>query len=203
MKLNGTDNQAEYFRSNPPGCFSGFVTKPTKFGGIEFDGHGFSGSLVEALSESINVLFQIECQCGGKLFTLHAKEGKNEIWQNNETVIAEEYILECNKCSSRRVFFNSSRHGYDSEVMRLEGLLKNDGDPEKDRNDRQKEERKCSCKNCNQSSFEFLTRLEYFDDLFGMDEFKGREQDLFSWFSGIGKCNNCNTLNLFIDFECS
>jgi hypothetical protein len=62
---------------------------------------------------------------------------------------------------------------------------------------------KCECSNCKNTSFEVFARFEYPTDLFDEPLFEGKEQELFSWFTGIGKCNTCSTISLFIDFECA
>ena len=61
------------------------------------------------------------------------------------------------------------------------------------------------CPRCDRQPLEVFARFEYSDDLFDRDleEFRGREQDLFSWFSLVGKCPGCSRLLAVTDFECA
>lgn len=61
----------------------------------------------------------------------------------------------------------------------------------------------CECTNCHKTEFEVFARFEYPAGLFDDPEFEGKEQELFSWFTGVGKCKACSTTSQFIDFECA
>ena len=61
------------------------------------------------------------------------------------------------------------------------------------------------CPKCGRQPLDVFARFEYPDDLFDGDftEFAGREQDLFTWFSLLGKCCRCSQLLPVTDFECA
>lgn len=50
-----------------------------------------------------------------------------------------------------------------------------------------------------------IVRFEYPDDLLDSEgaKFVGREQDLFTWFSLVGRCPRCSQALLVADFECA
>jgi len=60
----------------------------------------------------------------------------------------------------------------------------------------------CQCFACDHREFEIYARFEYSNSLFQNSYFSGRQQEYFTWFSGLGKCRKCSTMNLLIDFEC-
>jgi len=61
------------------------------------------------------------------------------------------------------------------------------------------------CPECGRQPLDVFARFEYSYELFEDDfpEFAGREQDLFSWFSLLGKCRRCSQLLAVADFECA
>jgi hypothetical protein len=61
------------------------------------------------------------------------------------------------------------------------------------------------CSHCGPRGMNVIVRFEYPDDHFDGDSegFRGREQDLFTWFSLDGKCLGCNRLLDVTEFECA
>jgi hypothetical protein len=63
----------------------------------------------------------------------------------------------------------------------------------------------CNHNNCQGGSFSVFTRFEYPGDLFcdDRDDFRGREMDLFTWFTLVGYCRACRTRSTVVEFECA
>ncbi len=85
-------------------------------------------------------------------------------------------------------------HGYDAELGHISATMRGEG-----------ERTVFECPTCGRQSLEILVRFEYPDDLFKGDfpEFVGREQELFTWFSLVGKCPKCSQTLSVAEFECA
>jgi hypothetical protein len=85
-------------------------------------------------------------------------------------------------------------HGYDSEQGHGSATVRGEG-----------ERVVFECPSCGHQPLEAFVRFEYTDDLFDGDfaDFADREQDLFTWFSLVGRCLRCSELLPVVDFECS
>jgi hypothetical protein len=202
MSKTKPENQTVYYQEHPPKCIADFLAQAARLDNIEFDGHGSSGIYPDGLVENPNAIFAIRCQCGSGIHRIVAESEYQEIWQYKNLVIAERYFLECESCSLRHLLFDRFLHGYDAEVSKVEGL-----DPkdfiDTNQSPLQDEKVTCKCSSCKNTTFEVFTRFEYPSDLFNEPLFEGREQEFFSWFTGIGGCNICSTMNVFIDYECA
>jgi|GEM_PF-1571086 len=202
MNNRKPENQTAYYQRHPPKCIGEFTVEDGQLGNIEFDGHGSSGMYLDGLVENPNTVFVIWCQCGNGVHMIVGESEYQEIWRHENLVVAERYFLECNSCHSRRLLFDRYLHGYDAETSQLEGLNLSEilGSDQPLPN---KEKVTCLCSDCSNTTFEVFTRFEYPSDLFDESLFQGREQDFFSWFTGVGKCHTCSTINMFMDFECA
>jgi len=196
------ENQTAYYQEHPPQCVADFPLRPDHLDNIDYDGHGFSGSYPDGLVSNLNIVFAIKCQCGGGLHSIVAESQQEEIWYYKNLVIAERYFLECSSCHSQHLFFDKFLHGYNAEVSKIEDLSLSEI-VETSQSPRKNEKITCECSNCKNTAFEVFARFEYSSDLFDEPSFEGKEQEFFSWFTGIGKCNTCSTINLFMDFECA
>ena len=85
-------------------------------------------------------------------------------------------------------------HGYDAELGHGSATIRAQG-----------EKIVFECPTCGRQPLDIFVRFEYPDDLFdgGFPEFSGREQELFTWFSLIGKCPRCTQVLDVTDFECA
>ncbi len=196
------ENKAAYFEEHPPKSIADFLVQTALLSNIEFDGHGFSGRYTDGLVAKQNIIFALKCQCGNVAHSIIAESEREEIWRHKNLVIAERYFLECSVCHSRHLFFDPSLHGYNAELFQMEGLNLHD-DTEGNRLIQKSEKVICECSNCKRTEFEVFARFEYSANLFDMQDFEGKEQEFFSWFTGIGKCSTCSTVNMFIDYECA
>ena len=202
MSNRKPENQTTYYQGHPPKCIGAFTVEATQLGNIEFDGHGFSGMYPDGLVENPNTVFAIRCQCGNGVHKIVGESEYQEIWRHENLVVAERYFLECGSCHSRHLLFDRYLHGYDAETSQLEGLSLSEiiGSDQPFPN---KDKVTCLCSDCSNTMFEVFTRFEYPSDLFDESLFQGREQEFFSWFTGVGKCHTCSTINMFMDFECA
>lgn len=194
--------QIEYYKSNPPTCLAEFVVKPTLIENVAFDGHGFTGVYPDGLVENPNIIFGISCNCGSNLHFIVAESTSDEIFFHENLVIAERYFLRCASCSSEHLLFDSVLHGYNPEVDRIEGRTSSIFNLQSN-TETSPERIICKCSNCKNDVFDVTARFEYPGDLFHDSTFADRENEFFSWFTGLGKCSKCSTINMPIDYECS
>jgi len=102
--------------------------------------------------------------------------------------------LACASCAQSTIVFDPAIHGYECEIGEESSLLRGEGDPAE-----------FHCPHCTSAAFSVITRFEYPDDLLEEEneEFRGREQDLFTWFDLIGRCTNCRAIVEITDVECA
>jgi len=196
------EDQIAYYQEHPPKCIAGFLVQTASLDNIEFDGHGSSGIYPNGLVANPNIVFAIKCQCAGGLHSIVAESQQEEIWRYKTLVMAERYFLECSSCRSRHLLFDKFLHGYNAEGFKIEGvslseIIESSEAPRKD------EKIACVCSACENTMFEVFARFEFPPDLFDEPLFGGNEQEFFSWFTAIGTCNRCSTINQFVDYECA
>ena len=102
--------------------------------------------------------------------------------------------LRCEARGEITELIDTDRHGYDAEIGAIVATARGEGD-------RVEHE----CENCGRKPLRLWVRFEYSRDLFdrGSGEFRGREQELFSWFSLVGQCSGCSALLPVAGFECA
>jgi hypothetical protein len=194
-------DQASYFRSHPPRCIAGFTARPSELPGVEFDGHVSMSQLnfevppgvtIDA-PEHINPAFALSCQCGGDRHYVHCYRWVNAAF-NNAVVTLSPLVLECAACGKMTELLDTDVHGYDSELGHGSATVRAQG-----------ERVLFECPACGRQPLEAFVRFEYPDDLFDGDwpEFAGREQELFTWFSLVGRCAQCSQRLPVADFECA
>jgi hypothetical protein len=192
---------ASYFRSHPPRCIAGFTARPTELPGVEFDGHGSMSQLkfdvppgvrIEA-PEHFNPIFALSCRCRGDRHYVHAYHWINPNYPG-DVIILSPLVLECAACGRMTDLIDTDLHGYDAELGHGSATVRAEG-----------ERAVFECPTCGRQPLEAYVRFEYSDSLFDRDYlgFTGREQELFSWFSLLGKCPLCSRLLTVADFECA
>jgi len=196
------ENQTTYFKEHPPKCLLDFASQSDWLDNTDYDGHGFSGVYPNGLVTKLNIVFAVNCKCGNSLHSIVAESEQEEIWRYKDLVIAEKYFLECSSCRSRQLLFDPTLHGYNAVTSQMEGWSLSEN-VEGDSPSRKGEKLICECPSCHNTEFEVFARFEYSADLFDAPSFEGKEQDLFSWFTGIGRCKACSTTSQFIDYECA
>ena len=178
----GRTNKLAYYRSHPPRCIAGFKAQPVELPGVAFDGHG----------EEFNPVFTLLCTCGhGKHFVL-GHYWRNPDW-HNALLFVGPFAIRCGACGKVTELFDSAIHGWDGELGHS-ASYRGEG-----------ERAEFSCDRCGLQQVQVFARFEYPGDLLGPgnEEFRGREQDLFSWFSLLGKCAGCGRLLEVSDCECA
>ncbi len=181
--FNTRDDQLRFLQSNPPRCIQGFKVALADFPGSGFDGHG----------EGLNPVFELRCNCGNSKCTVIGHDWRSEE-KGGRSVFVGPIRLECKGCSSTTLAFDAEKHGYDVELGHGCYTISGIGD-----------EARCGCSCCGSTEFHVFTRFEYSDDLFtdNFAEFADRLQDLFDWFTLVGRCASCNELWDLANFECA
>src|SRR5260370_17597711 len=181
-------DQVEYFRTHPPRCVTRFGVRSTDLPGVAFDGHASlsqlksrmqSGIKIEA-PEHINPVFSLSCSCSGRHFFVHGYRWINPDYHNAEVFLSP-LVLECQACKRRTELLDTDIHGYDGELGH--GTTTARG---------QVVATVFDCPACRPHAVAPFFRFSHPDDLFDADlpEFAGREQDLFTWFSLLGRGTN-------------
>jgi hypothetical protein len=191
-------DQAHYFWSHPPRCIAGFAVKPAALPGFEFDGHAsvppinVPGVVIEGPIH-LNTVFLLACTCGKDHHYVLGYHWHNPDF-NNQAVFLSPIVLRCAACGKEAELIDTDRHGYDAEIGGIVATVRANGEPGE-----------YECDQCGRQPFQVFARFEYPDELFDGDfeEFSGREQDLFTWFSVVGKCPGCSRLLSITDFECA
>jgi hypothetical protein len=194
-------HQASYFRSHPPRCIAGFVARPTELPGVEFDGHISMSQLnlevppgvtIDA-PEHTNPVFNLSCRCGGDGHYVHCHRWANPDFRN-QVVTLSPLDLECSACRAITPLLDTDAHGYDAELGHGTATVRGQG-----------ERVVFECPICGRQPLQAFVRFEYPDDLFDGDfpEFAEREEELFTWFSLVGRCSKCSQMLAVAEFECA
>jgi hypothetical protein len=143
--------------------------------------------------EHINPIFALSCHCHSKHHLVHCYRWVNEDF-NNAVVTLSPLALECAACKKVTELLDTDIHGYDAELGHGSTTVRAEGDLIV-----------YECANCGQQALEAFVRFEYPDDLLdgSFSDLIGREQDLFSWFTLVGKCRTCSNMLTVADFECA
>jgi hypothetical protein len=174
------DNQAAYFETHPPKCIAAYIAEPTQLADVTFDGHG----------EQLNPTFAIGCQCGHRRFIVLGHYTTNR----DILIYVSPLALRCESCHAITELLDTDVHGYDAELGHGATTIRVEGEFEE-----------FKCDQCGPIPMEIYTRFEYPDDLFDddMPECRGREQELFTWFSLHARCSGCSRMLDVTDFECA
>jgi hypothetical protein len=175
-------NQINYHWANPPSCLINFVVTPAQLPGVGFDGH----------CNSIDVTFRLYCPCEASDFFVVGHYWRNPDFRN-QLVFLSPIALRCSACGRESELIDTDVHGYDG-VIGASATKRGEG-PRVD----------FACIKCGSQPFDIFARFAYPDDLFSRhyDDYRGRESDLFDWFSLRGICANCRQLRNIADFECA
>lgn len=148
-----------------------------------FDGHG----------EELNAIFKLQCNCGNPVFTVHGHAWRRDE-EKEDAVFVGPIKLECAECSRMETAFDAEQHGYDVELGHGCYSVSGEG-----------EAAISGCSSCGSTEFRVLARFEYADDMFSdyFADVADRLQDIFTWFTLVGECANCNEQWNIADFECA
>jgi hypothetical protein len=194
-------DQTSHFQSHPPRCIAGFGARPAELSGVVFDGHVSMSQLDFEPSPGVtiqapgyvNAVFALSCRCGGDRHHVRCYRWTHPDF-NDELVTLSPLDLECAACGAVASLLDTDIHGYDAEVGNGSSTVRGEGEPVV-----------FECPTCGRQPLEAFVRFEYPDDLFDGDypEFARREQDLFTWFSLVGRCPQCARVLAVADFECA
>jgi hypothetical protein len=182
--------QREFYRSHPPSCLAQFHTAPADLSGYSFDGHGVI----------LNSYWTVSCPCGGNQFKIHGYNAINPDNISKLPIFVSPISLECLACKRTALLLDTDIHGYDPVVSgsscTIHGLRWNGAT---------RGAYHCEDKSCYADGFSVFTRFEFSGELFDDDweEFRGREMDLFTWFTLVADCDGCGRRSTVVEFECA
>ena len=222
-------DQAAYFRSHPPRCLAGFCTLQAELPDVTFDGHhGREINIIFQLfcecghdkhyvlghnqrNQDDDSLAVRDTITSVPNFVEKVRERAKQIMmsrlnlsepelpsrlqrQRQDLVFLSPLATRCEACEKVTELIDTDRHGYDPEIGAIVATQRREG-----------ERVEHKCEECGPKPLRLWARFEYTDDLFDreLSEFRGREQELFSWFSLVGQCSGCSRLLSVADFECA
>ncbi|HET6881455.1 MAG TPA: hypothetical protein VFI31_14935 [Pirellulales bacterium] len=194
-------DQKEYYRNHPPRCIAGFGVQSAELPEVQFDGHPsfsdikgkFPGLQIEA-PEHINTIFLLSCRCGSDKHHVIAHAWANPE-QPDQFVFLSPIALRCVACRTVTELLDTAVHGHDAELGNGSATMRAQGKREE-----------VECAGCDlHKILQVFVRFEYPDDLLAeqVTEHKGRQQDLFTWFSLVARCAKCGSLLPVADYECA
>jgi hypothetical protein len=170
------EEQTAFYRGHPPSALDRLGCRPISLPDHQFDGHG----------EPVNAIFEVACRCGCKRF---AATG----WVNEDNDIGPPVTLFCDECQEQYEIFDEAKHGFDALVTATGGGVSRGREDGSDHpNDFPDPE----------PPYEVVVRFEFASDLLGGDEWKGREQDAFTWITVLARKAD-GSVETLIDWECA
>jgi hypothetical protein len=159
-------------REQPPSALDG--VKCTRIARLnwEFDGH----------PDSLDVMFEIACPCGGKLFTVGA-------WFDGDEA-RPPITIACSTCDTEHVVFDAGKHGYDAADRTIE--IEPEGDVADD-----------LVPADFPAPHQVIIRYEYSADERVDPKWRGREQELFTWFTLLARDAKTGQLAFIFEEECA
>ncbi len=189
--MQDIEGQRAFYQSSPPRCLDGFEVRPAELSAYRFDGHG----------EIPNSYWSIACPCGGSKFRIYGHSYTCHPDNGEEyPIFLSPVQLECAACGRAAPVFDGSIHGFDPEIDAACASLYDPAD-----SGALKMLYRCEDGLCLDDCFTVFARFEYPGGLLdeGFDGFKGREKDLFSWFTLVADCSHCGKRSTAADFECA
>lgn len=173
------EEQVAHYLAHPPSGFSCMRLTPTSLPDYPFDGHG----------EPVETVFSMQCNCGGKRFTLltYVEVDEGEAWE------MDPFSAICGDCRESRIIFDFRSHGYDGALGHNSWKGEPTGDPV---------ELKSAA--LGPGPWEIIVRFEYGSDVLGSKDFPdwvGKEQDLFTWMTIVGKLGD--QVATVLEWECA
>jgi Zn finger protein HypA/HybF involved in hydrogenase expression len=182
--------------SQPPRCLAPFavaLAAARDLPGVSFDGHG----------EPDESIFRVRCPCGGESFRLRGTFYAKDFRGDPLNFFSDPLELICESCARDQLLFDADKDGYNAEIEAAEDLTR----PKSRSNEPEPPRTEYGCSKCGGRAMHIWTRFEHSaetcEDSFAEDLSEGREQDFFSWFTLVGRCNKCRALQTVSDFECA
>jgi len=193
-------NPKDYFRNHPPRNIAGYNIQSADIPGFRFDGHPAISEIRAKMPglpihgpENFNTIFQISCTCGSDRYYIIGFEWLNPDF-NNTKLLLSPLSLRCVACDKVTDLFDSQIHGYDAELGNGSSTERGKGI-----------KTEYGCPQCDRQALQIYVRYEHSDELLKYNDPKSGEQpqNLYSWFSLVGKCNSCSQYYPVTDFECA
>ncbi len=171
------DEQIQYYQANPPSSFNALKLTSSALADYPFDGHG----------EPINSIFDVACVCGGRNFVAYAHDRDDE-WRDDPI------SLKCASCGRESRVFDARKDGYD-------GALGHNTYIEPRTTDRVE----LTDVELGAPPYRLVVRFEHLSDVLGGDfsEWKGRESDLYSWFTLVAISRSGEVAATLFERECA
>jgi hypothetical protein len=180
------ESELAYFNAHAPRCISELHSKATHRPPAPFDGHG----------EPLNSYFDLACpKCAAAGFIASGRYCFIDTGQGVREFFCEPITLTCAGCGRSSPIFDPKTDGYDAEACDFGGV------PTEGRSS----DFVCSCGSKGGMS-QVVARFEYPGDLFEMDiveDGSRRAENLFSWFSLVGVCKQCEHWVEIFEHECA
>jgi hypothetical protein len=188
----------ERMLTRPPTCLASFTATLAPRGepvGVRFDGHG-------SPDESV---FRIACGCGSRLFRVKGRFYERNALGDRVNLFSDPLELTCAACARSGVIFDDRRHGYNVMIGVIELGTAESGRPREPDGGVPAEH---ACPGCGARVAEVWARFEHCnescDDSFAAElQTDGREQDYFSWFTLVGRCESCGQVTTVSEAECA
>lgn len=158
---------------HPPRCLELVVASPAPEPDI----------LLDTLSDWPNRFFGIRCPCVGDQFSVSGEILRHMLIEQD--VVVGPVGARCSSCGQAALVFDPRLHGYDVELDHFPPEFESTATP-----------RNFQCPACTASRFTLVAR--WYEG-----RFRGKEQDLFTFFTLIGRCTGCNTLATIATCECA
>ena len=163
----------------PPGCFSEFIAQTTSPPQIDFD----------LMPNGDIRFFSLACPCGCDRLRVRSVLVPHYYLKN--PVAYGPVALRCVACDRERICFDPTRHGYDAEIDHFPPTGPYEGEIADHR-----------CLACGTNSFLLTACLEYFKPA-AAEPARPHEEDMFAYFTLVGKCASCSTQTTMADVECA
>jgi hypothetical protein len=169
----------------PPRCLAGFTVAPTADPGVELD------TLVEEWPERF---FAVACPCGGDTFTVHGHVYREKLL--GIARLSDAATLICRRCGRGAVAFDPALHGFDVELDHFPapgptvGVLQD-----------------FACPACANTTFALVARFQVPAEVAERQGTAGdcrvQPEDLFSYWSLLGRCAGCQEWTTLQSVECA
>ena len=174
---------------NPPRCLEELVARPTGDPGVELD------ALVD---EWENHFFSLHCPCGGNSFTVRSFFYRRQYPSEelDEDLAYGPITLRCCTCNRELECFDPALHGYDVEIDHFPEPGPYTGTI-----------RDYECPKCAAKAFALTARFQYpanvMEPIQGAGGSVPASEDLFTYFSLLGRCDACEIVVTIASIECA
>ncbi len=176
MSGQGPADQTAYYNSHPPAAIAGLKPVAVSPGDVVLDGHG----------GEINAIFELACECGHEGFHVLAHDGDE--W------VVDPVHVRCAACARQTTIFDARTQGYDGALGHL---------PETPAPTSALQE--LSADGVGPAPYRVAVRYEYAEDVLADPDFadwRGREAELFTWFTVLVRPLSGGAFESVFDQEC-